>query len=533
MSANPTFPTNWVPTAAAIVAVALVIALFSEIVRTERTHREVSAGALNDYADIAAWQFARRADMALRDSLLPPLQAFTGDGVAERSLVQLLDAAREEAARCGCPHDTRPSTVFRLDGSGMDLETVDGNGFEPDRLQHHLMRLIRAFEAGETRGHGLDVIDLADSPMAIGYILNLDGRPGATGFLAGGGRLGEILGETFSGHELLPPTLLEDADQSEILSIRVDTGEQTLFRNGAVDGPYRGRTAMAQANGLFPSLEVEAALAPEASTLLLVGGELRSAMPVLILLLALAVVLGLIASRQVWLQRRLASMRTDTIARISHELRTPLAQIRLFTDTLRLDRAGNDQERHRALSVIDREVRRLDHLVNNVLRFGAHDHEREPLEPERLDLHEFLARITAEFEPLAAHRGVALHTDIEPGLVAHADAEAMRRVVFNLLDNAAKYGPEGGTIRLSAGGIDHGRARIRVDDEGPGIPVAERERIWDMYGHSSNGTAGGSGIGLALVRHYAEEHGGCVRVETAPGGGARFVVELPLAEGSS
>ena len=136
------------------------------------------------------------------------------------------------------------------------------------------------------------------------------------------------------------------------------------------------------------------------------------------------------------------------------------------------------------------------------------------------------------FAPLAAARGVALHTDLTDGVVAPVDADALRQMLLNLLDNAVKYGPPGQTVTLGLT-VTEGRARICVDDQGPGIPAADRERIWDRFWRleRDRGSAvAGTGIGLSVVRELVALHGGRAWVEDAPcsGGGGRFVIELPL-----
>jgi signal transduction histidine kinase len=107
---------------------------------------------------------------------------------------------------------------------------------------------------------------------------------------------------------------------------------------------------------------------------------------------------------------------------------------------------------------------------------------------------------------------------------------ALRQVLLNLLDNAMKYGGDTTAVRVEVSQLAPGGARLQLDDSGPGVPTKERERIWRPFergGAARTRAAGGSGIGLTIVREIAEEHGGRAWVESAPGGGARFVVELP------
>jgi len=134
------------------------------------------------------------------------------------------------------------------------------------------------------------------------------------------------------------------------------------------------------------------------------------------------------------------------------------------------------------------------------------------------------------FAPLARARKMTLATALDAHAVVMLDRDALRQILLNLLDNAAKYGPQGQTIIVGseiAGDV----ARIWVEDQGPGIPHEDRRRVWDPYvrlNRSAESATGGSGIGLSVVRELVALHGGRTRAEGSPGGGARVLVELPL-----
>jgi signal transduction histidine kinase len=143
--------------------------------------------------------------------------------------------------------------------------------------------------------------------------------------------------------------------------------------------------------------------------------------------------------------------------------------------------------------------------------------------------------IATAFAPLATERGSTVVTDVRESIVANVDGGAIRQMVLNLLDNALKFGPREQTVRLIVDRVDT-RARIAVEDQGPGIPVADRERIWSPYVRLRRERSlpyEGSGIGLAVVRELAILHGGSAYVEDAAAGGARFVVELPTLTAST
>jgi signal transduction histidine kinase len=120
----------------------------------------------------------------------------------------------------------------------------------------------------------------------------------------------------------------------------------------------------------------------------------------------------------------------------------------------------------------------------------------------------------------------------EEAVPARLASGTLRQVLLNLLDNAVKYGGEGGTIRIVVRRRNGGGAHLTVDDSGPGVPPGERKRIWRSFERGDvarHRGVGGSGIGLTIVRELAEENGGSATVESAPGGGARFIIDLPDA----
>src|SRR5262245_2095241 len=264
------------------------------------------------------------------------------------------------------------------------------------------------------------------------------------------------------------------------------------------------------------------------------SSRLRLLRAALFVLAATCVAGGLLTARVLVRQRKLAELKSAFIAGVSHDLRTPLASILLVAENLETGVVvGEDRERyHRALR---KEATRLRRLVDDVLDFSRLERGAAPrIEREGVDLASFTSELEAEFRarvegeerPFLFERGPL------PEL-ASLDAHAVRRALENLLDNALKHGE--GTVRLACAASD-GRLRFRVTDEGPGVPAAERERVFEPFErldarNGANGHAGGAGLGLAIVRSIARGHGGEARVLDGPAsGGAVFELELPLEE---
>jgi signal transduction histidine kinase len=251
-------------------------------------------------------------------------------------------------------------------------------------------------------------------------------------------------------------------------------------------------------------------------------------LPLLLGLFVLTAALTAVAAFQFRREQELVRLRQDFTSSVSHELRTPLTQILLFGETLELGRAGGEDARREAVSVIVQEARRLAHLVENVLHLSRAERRMVRVSPSATPLAPLLREIVERFAPLAGTDAVRVRAELDEGLLALVDAEALHQIVINLLDNAVKYGGRGPVTLRST--LREGRARIEVEDTGPGVPSGERTRVWEPFVRlRPQSTVPGSGIGLAVVRELVTAHGGECRVESAPQGGARFVVELPRA----
>ena len=282
----------------------------------------------------------------------------------------------------------------------------------------------------------------------------------------------------------------------------------------------------------FANLSVDVSLRPGIAGKLVIGGLPRSRMPLLVTLLLLTAGLMIIAMIQLRRESELSVLRTQFVSGVSHELRTPLAQIRMFAETLVLGRVRSDDERRRSLEIIDQEARRLTHLVENLLHFSRSERQSVRVAPVPTLLGPCVRGMVESFTPLAETRRVRLLTSLPDGIVASVDESALRQMLLNLLDNAVKYGPDGQTVTVGLDPVRNDRTWLWVQDQGPGVPPSDRERIWEQFWRleRDRGSAiAGTGIGLSVVRELATLHRGRVWVEGAPGGGARFVLELPAA----
>lgn len=216
------------------------------------------------------------------------------------------------------------------------------------------------------------------------------------------------------------------------------------------------------------------------------------------------------------------------LADAAHELRTPLTALDLQAQAV-VD--AREEDREAALGELRAGVTRVARLVEQLLAIAREQHGTTAA-PQPLDLDELVRRAVADFVPLAEAAGIDLGVESADAIRVVGDADALRRLVGNLLDNAVRYTPAGGRVDVVVGreADDRARAVVTVTDTGPGIPPEERERVFDRF-HRVPGTAGiGSGLGLALSRSIAGRHQGEVLLQDGPGGhGLRVVLRLPAA----
>ncbi|MCC6783451.1 MAG: PAS domain-containing protein [Planctomycetes bacterium] len=230
--------------------------------------------------------------------------------------------------------------------------------------------------------------------------------------------------------------------------------------------------------------------------------------------------------------RRLEAVRRDFVANVSHELKTPIAAIRGMVETVLDDPEMDEALRRRFLARSKEQVLRLSALVSDLLTLSRVESGGQLREPQRVDLREPVEDALAHLRGIAEDKGIATEAQLaEDELVVLGDADSLRLVATNLIDNALKYTPAKGhvTVRLSRGPT---HAILEVKDDGIGIERKHLDRIFQRFyrvDQARSRELGGTGLGLSIVKHVVLAHGGDVNVESSPGQGSLFRVRIPLA----
>lgn len=411
-------------------------------------------------------------------------------------------------------------------------------GQERARVAHAL--LARRYRNDVPWPAAMLVDDLSSGQIAVEQRLDPDARSSGFRSAKPNGRVFALLPDDWIASELRDIGRELEPRGDYVLRLEV-AGRNRMSRTGGPD-----------AWGEVPGLAEELAVTTRATaagatftvgvalhdTATFFAGQRRRAVvfgTLVFLALAVSAASVLATHRALVRQHELNLQKSNFVSSVSHELRAPLGSIRLLAEGLERGTAGDEAKRGEYYRLIGDETRRLGALVENVLDFSRIEQGRQDYERGPTDLAALVLGSVRVFEPLATDRGVrvevgGVESDVPVELIA--DGRALQQALLNLLDNALKHSPNGAVIRVELA-VTAGEVRLSVADSGPGLPASEFLRIFEPFyrrGSELRRETRGVGIGLSIVKHVVEAHGGRVEVVSEPGRGATFILVLPLSK---
>lgn len=506
---------------------------------THTTHLEAVDQAnaqMSDFASEAAVEWQASLEMAIRGAVMATFDSVIGS--EELRGAAPLEGLRDKLAiteDCYCLDTADIRGAFWISfGSG----TMRTHGQVPDTLQ------LKAWLRENIPLNGQFIYDFYSAGIStfgagpdrrlVSWVTQhappVRAPAAAVGILAMPSALDRVFSAAFQGGQnLLSSAVMDSMDNHAVFDVGIDDrAGGSLFRTGDLDRRFYATSDLI---GWLPGASTHVSIKPEVMPNLVAGGMPKSRLPVVLGLLLLNGTLVILGFGLLRREEEIARLRSDFVAGVSHELRTPLAQIRMFAETLMLGRVRSEAERARSLEIIDQEARRLAMLVENVLLYSRTDRRQARVNPVPADLAADLREAVQGFTILHRTRAIEIRTELQDNVIAPVDRGALKQMLLNLLDNAAKYGPPDQRITVGLA-LFGSHARVWVDDEGPGIPKNDRERIFEAFvrlERDVESPVAGSGIGLSLVRELVMLHHGRTWAEDAPNRGTRVVIEIPGA----
>ncbi|MEM8606453.1 MAG: HAMP domain-containing sensor histidine kinase [Myxococcota bacterium] len=492
----------------------------------------VAAGVLGYYTVSSARKYAELGESAISRSLLSVAQQRVNrvEGYVFR--------ADERVAQLVNPNDSStidsrwlpeavasPSSVKAVLLTDREGDVLQWGSTQDRRTRREFLRAYRQQLAGrmdrtdETTGPLRHVHERVDDKSYLLSYRAFETQDGQLTYLVAYHDVDYLANEVF-------PTMFVSDETTPLYNV-VDESNQPVF------GPDLSEAGGYTVDYRFPTTLVgwRFQVAPQEAALLSAQGASRMRGEVALPVMAFAIILlsAIFFIYAAEKERRLNQLKSELMANVSHELKTPLSVVRMFADMLRSGRVPSEERRTEYLDIICRESERLTSLIDNVLDFSAVEGGKGPYKLKRGDLDDAVQRALEAFRYRSEQDGVEVRLRSRGELPdVMIDQEAIALAVINLLDNAVKYGGQTAIeVELSPrrSAID-----VAVRDHGPGIPKEALRHVFErFYRGTHERPTRGSGIGLSLVKHIAQAHGGRAWARNAQGGGAIVGFSVPIA----
>ena len=356
--------------------------------------------------------------------------------------------------------------------------------------------------------------------------LHPDGTPVVVLWRASGGRLtGLVAGPKYQRHQWFDPVLGAPDFSGMRINLR-DTGGSVVYGDDVPAGLPETLRPVSSTALPWDVAVTTADFEKEMGSFIQRRRLMTAGLAAVVLLVVAA---SYLIARAVSRELAAARLQSDFVSAVSHEFRTPLTSMRQFTEMLVEDDNLPPEKRRSFYSAQERSTRRLSRLVESLLDFGRMEAGARPYRLELLDAGQLVRTVVEEFRQEAACDGFAIDLALpDDRAIVSGDREALAQALWNLLDNAVKYSGDSRTVCVEVEGGNH--VAIRVRDEGYGIPPSERNQILRKFGRGSAAKAHGikgTGIGLAMVKHIVDAHGGKLLIDSEPGRGSTFTIQLP------
>jgi len=506
--------------------------------------RQVAQKVLLEFAQLAAEEYARRimSDIGY--------QGYFRDLGQWR---QKLDASARSnpnqpappLSQCGGLNQNSIASYYFFTKENKVIFSADD--CSEQRLYSFIRAQLRSFDPNSLAKAPYAVIHTEYEQQPISLVIAIKDRE-LYGFLVDRIKLANKLHDSFEKSPLLPKALAAGKATNDMIDLSMfDHLNNELIKAKLLYSStlIATKTLTTEYSSIFNQYRIEVSINPSSVEQLIIGGLPSNNLPLVILTLLVTVFVFIISIFQIRKEKNLNLLRENFIAEVSHELRTPLTQIRMFSEMLFNKKSRNETESLKYAEIIHRESLRLNHLIDNILKYSqskSSQMESIDLPLVSQDIAVVVAEAIAEFEPLATQKNSVIDSHLISCEIP-IEPYSVKRILINLLDNAIKYGPENQFIRVDTSLNKQNRLyRLTVTDQGPGIPKSEFKNIWQPYYRLSvekHKAITGTGIGLYLVKKLAEKNHARVWVESnidnsGPGidknSGCSFVLQWSLED---